>query len=156
VYDAEHRPRAVELIGGATSAGVSVTLAAAPDVRVGVLARHSRVHLGGALSAQFGTDTMSLHDLIDAALRQDDRDVRADAMRTAVQVLEGDPEFRRALHATPAASDGAPLDDLVRDVGSAHAEEALFYVATKATDSELRNRAVALLDRMHGGSGALD
>jgi len=156
VYDHEHRLRLVELIGGPTTPSPVPVTITERDVPSDVLARHPRVHLGGPLSVRFGTDTITLHDLIEQALRQEDGDVRADAMRTAVEVLEADPEFRHALHATAAGADGAPLDSLVRGLDTARAEQALFYVATKATDGELRDRAVTVLDRMHGGTGRPD
>jgi len=153
VYDHEHRLRLVELIDGAIEGRPVEVTASPPPAPADVLARHPRLHVNGILAERLGSDTMSLHDLIETALRQEDRDVRGDAMRTAVEVLEADPEFRRALHMT---ADATPLDDVVRDVGAARAEETLFYVATKASDSELRNRAVTLLDRMHARSGALN
>jgi len=77
--------------------------------------------------------------------------VRAAAMRASVEAVEADPELRSAAVGALAGMEDKTLAELVRSAAGDHTEEALFYVATRAS-GELRTKAANLLEQLHAQS----
>ena len=166
VYDDQDRLHAVELFGGLQESPRAV-VAPAPrpetvpspsaslDAMLGLLQRHPPVALWGDLATSLRADAMPLRLLIETGLHHQEQSVRAAAMRASVEAFEADPELRSAAVGALASMEDKTLAELVQSAAGEHAEEALFYVATRAS-GELRIKAANVLERLHGqtrGSG---
>src|SRR5205823_5010699 len=109
-YGRGDRLRAIKLLGGPlTPIKVAVTSAPVPNVApppsgvpqprdpggaVGMLDGHPAVPISGRLAQALGTDAATFRQLFDAAAHNADAAVRAEAMRTFMRALDGEPEFR--------------------------------------------------------------
>jgi hypothetical protein len=119
VYDKTGGLRAVKLLGGPLEGGVAVmpaapaTTQAAPDIRQ-LLANHAPVPVHGRLAQAVGSDTATLQQLMELGLHNEDPTVRAEALRSGVQTLEGEPQLRQAVIGILNNFDDAALGNLLR------------------------------------------
>ena len=97
------------------------------------------------LAQALATSSVSLPQLLDAAMHQNDAGIRADAMRAWLNAVESNAELRAAVVCSLNATDDATLTQLIRGGAGAHAEELVLQVATQARSSELRVKGSALL-----------
>jgi hypothetical protein len=161
-YDGGH-PRVLEVLEptGAPAADTTVQTAAeaAPSAAQSIAAlldARPPVPLSTNLVQALGARAMSLRQLLDLAVNNTDKGVRGIAMGAAVEALQTDPELRAAMFGSrPGLRDGI-FGALVQGMERERAQEALFYVAMQARDSELRNGAATLIQRIatFGTSGA--
>jgi hypothetical protein len=121
---------------------------------VALLAERPAVPVDGALGEAMGTGSMSLLGLIDTGVLHRDRAVRGEAWRAAVNELQNDPELRSAIVGALGGNDDSSLGDFVLGIADERAQEALFYLATQARNSALRNKAATLLHELHVQSSA--
>jgi hypothetical protein len=167
VYEAEHHPRLLELLsapGGSRYASEWMMVAPPgppPDLldptldsNVASLSQQRAVPIDGALAETHGTGSMTLQQLIDTGVLHADPAVRAQAWRAAVNQLQNDPELRSAITGMLGEPDDASLGDFVLGIADDRAQEALFYLATQANGSTLRNKAAALLHEIQVQSSA--
>ena len=166
VYDAGHRPRMVELLGLPAEAlpAVADTAKSQPEPELSsedalrLLDRHPAVLLKAELKEALGVEAMSLKQLLDTSLNHAEKPVRAEATRTLLAAIKADGELRSALFSALAPMDETALGALVRRMAGDRAQEALFYLATQAWGSGLRNVAVTLLQQLqaeeHGAPAA--
>jgi len=117
-----------------------------------LLARHAPVPVAGRLAPLLGSSSASFAQLVDLTLHQDDADVRAEALRTAVSAVETDPPLLAAVVDELDTVDDGALHALFGDVAGEHAEEIATLVLTQARANELRVKASSILQRLRSGS----
>jgi len=93
-----------------------------------VLEKHGEIQLrpGSSLAATLGSEQASFQQLVGLAMREGDRNLRAEAAEALAGVFDSDPDAR-ALLAAPgdAALDPGVIASFVRASGGPHAEEFL-------------------------------
>jgi hypothetical protein len=147
IYDDTRRPRMIDLLADRPDV-FSPAPPASPDVASRLIARHPDVRLGADLARALGAWELPIQQLLERGFRHEAKEIRSEAVRTAIETLESDAELRDAvLGALPGLTD-ATLVELVRGVANGHDEEMLFYLATQTRATELRNRAVGLLQQI--------
>jgi hypothetical protein len=159
VYDAQKQPRAVELLSlpsevvPARADGSPSRMDGSPSLEgtLRLLDRYPQVLLKAELAEALGTQAMPLRQLLDTSLNHAEKTVRAEATRSLLAAIEADDELRSALLAALPPKNDTALSALVRGMAGDRAEEALFYLATQAWGSGLRNMAVSLLQQPPGG-----
>ena len=117
-----------------------------------LLARHAPVPVAGRLAPLLGSSSATFAQLVDLTLHQDDADVRAEALRTAVSAVETDPPLLAAVVDELDTVDDGALRALFGDVAGEHAEEIATLVLTQARANELRVKASSILQRLRAGS----
>jgi hypothetical protein len=154
VYGKEGRLRAVKLLGGPLEGGVSITPTQAPvatkpqaDIR-DLLANHPPVPVHGRLAQALGTDSATLQQLMELGLHNEDATVRAEALRTGVQTLEGEPVLRQAVIGMLNSFDDAALGSLLRGAAGENAEEVAMQVLTQSRAPEVRVKASSVLQKL--------
>jgi hypothetical protein len=161
VYGEGDRLKAIKLLGppqqapaGATRVSSQVAAPAqTPPTTVPVnplalgelLMRKEPIPVSGRLAEALGTDQAQIMQLLDAGLRNDDPAVRAEAVQTGLQAIESDASIAPALAATVSGMNENDLVNMVRSMGSDHAEEFLLHAAARARTSELRLKAQQVL-----------
>jgi hypothetical protein len=163
VYGTDGRLRTVKLLGapapgGPAVASVSpllVTTTTGPPVSpiglLGMLDRHAPVPVSGRLAQILGSDTASMRQLLELGLHNEDPGVRAEAVRTGMQVLEGEPELRSAVVTTVTGMDEVELGNVLRGLAGDRAEEMAMHIATQTRVTELRVKASAVLQKLRTG-----
>lgn len=161
-YGEGTRVRSIDLRGGpqvGPPAGLAANVAAAvadspawqTDARLqaaaaalgGVAGRE--VPVNGRLAQALGTHSATFERLVQAALVDRDPHVRARAVRSALAVLEGDPELRTAL---TTALTVLPLPTLLRFARSMAGDDATEFVgrvAQAARTPEVRSQVIHVL-----------
>jgi hypothetical protein len=161
IYGEGTRVRAIDLRGGphagpppGLAAGAAV-LAESPawqnDERLqaaaaalGTVAQR-QIAVNGRLAQALGTRTTTFERLAQAALVNRDPHVRARALRTALGVLEGEPELRAALATTMTVLPTETLVRFTRDMAGDNAVEFAGRVTQAARTPEVRRQAGQVL-----------
>ena len=117
-----------------------------------LLARHAPVPVAGRLAPLLGASSASFAQLVDLTLHQDDADVRAEALGTAVSTLEMDPTLLAAVVDELDTVDDGALHTLFGNVAGEHAEEIAMLILTQARANELRVKASSILQQLRAGS----
>jgi hypothetical protein len=164
IYADGGRLRAVKLLGAAGPPGANpmpafaVSSTTVPTTGstalVAALQRHPPLPISGRLAEVLGSPTASFQTLFDTAMRHEDPGVRAEALRVALNGLEGDGELRSSAIATLNGFDDSALGTLVQGLAGERAEEFAMHVATQARASELRVKASTVLQRLHEQAAA--
>ena len=160
VYGEKGNLKALELIGEASTSGPvtparppvpSTAPAQSPEAIVlAWLARPVPLPAGSRLVHIFATPMANLRQVLEIGLRNDDPSVRADAVRTALQSAETQPEVRMALAQTIGDMDEANLSNMLRGTAGEHAEEIAGLVAAQTKIAPLRLKANAVLEAIGG------
>jgi hypothetical protein len=158
VYADQGRLRAVKLLGGPQAVLPKVaqpkpvtatTVPAAPQVSpaavMGILESHAPIPLSGRLAQAIGGQSAGLMQIVNEGLHNEDPGIRLEAVRTAVQALEDDPELRVALLGAMVGMEDAQLGSLLRASAGERAEEFAMHLASNARSTELRSKASRLL-----------
>ncbi len=166
IYADGARLRAVKLLGGPQAAPAPAPagappvappppppIATSPAALIGMLERHAPVPVTGRLAEIFGADSATFMQLVDAGLHNEDPVVRLEAVRAAIQGIEGDGELRGALVGAASSIDIGELSMLVRSAAGDHADEITMNVATQAHATEIRTKASALLQQLRRPRG---
>jgi hypothetical protein len=163
VYGTDGRLRAVKLLGGPAATGpvvaavspflVTTTTAPAmsPIGLLGMLDRHVPIPVSGRLAQILGSDTASMRQLLELGLHNEDPGVRAEAVRTGMQVVETEPELRSAVVTTVSGMDEVELGNVLRGLAGERAEEMAMHIATQTRVTELRVKAAAVLQKLRAG-----
>ncbi len=158
-----HGLRAIVLLGGPAApvvaaatpatvvAATSTTLMPSTATLGEALRSHPPVPVTGRLAQALGTTMPTVDQLINAALHQQDPDVRAEALRAGLNAVETDAALRGAFMATMNRIDEATLGTTLRNVSADHAEEFVAQIAAEAKSSEIRVKASSLLQRIRSG-----
>jgi hypothetical protein len=101
----------------------------------------------GVLAKILGAPTATGRQLADLALRQDDPDVRGEAMRVAVDAMMRDPALEGALLGALDALDDDALAHALESVAGEAAPALLSLVADRARGRPLGRRARSVLTR---------
>jgi hypothetical protein len=155
VYAGNGELRTVKLLGGPVSDAVIRPAAApsdAPDLMT-MIANHDPVNLYGNLAAAIGPTT-SLQQLFELGVRHDDSEVRGEALRTIMAVIETEPALKNALAGQLSTLDDAALTTLLRRMAGAHAEEVATVVLSQSRAGDLRTKATAVLKRLKSPAAA--
>jgi len=118
-----------------------------------VLEKHGEIQLppGSSLAATLGSERASFHQLVGLAMRDGDRQLRAEAAEVLAGVFDSDPDAH-ALLAAPgdAALDPEMIASFVRASGGPHAEEFLGDIAQHLRTPALRAKVNQIRARLHG------
>ena len=165
VFADNGRLKALRLLGEAEGLAAAPPSGAAPPAPVRttppqvaatdlatLLARHAPVPVAGRLAPLLGSSSASFAQLVDLTLHQDDADVRAEALGTAVSTLEMDPTLLAAVVDELDTVDDGALHTLLGNVAGEHAEEIAMQILTQARANELRVKASSILQRLRAGS----
>jgi hypothetical protein len=118
---------------------------------VAAIDNHPPVPITGRLAQVIGTDNASLRQLIEVGIHYEDASVRAEALRTTLQVIENEPAFRSTVLNAVNAVDEPGLVALLRGSAGERAEEVAMHVATQSRVAELRTKASSVLQRLRTG-----
>jgi hypothetical protein len=158
IYGRGGELKTLRLLGGPQTAPPSVVAATptaqpqpgavSPAVLADMFARHAPIPIKGRLAQALGTDNASFTQVADAALHNEDAAVRTEAVRTAMQALEGEPELRSAVVSAVTGIGDPELGNIVRGLAGERAEEIVRHVLTTARASELRIKASGVLQQL--------
>jgi hypothetical protein len=122
--------------------------AVSPTMLNEMFAKHPPVAVHGRLAEALGTTSATFTQLGDAALHNEDATVRNEAVRAAMQAIEGEPELRSAVISMATGIADPELGNIVRGIAGERAEELVRHVLTAARGSELRIKASAVLQQL--------
>lgn len=148
-YARDGRLRSIDLlaIGKAGPAwpppGIGAPIDVAPERAQAVMGR--RLDVGGRLAAALGTQRPTAGELVHAAFRQEDWNVRGDAQRRVLAAFAADPELQDVFSRTLRAVDDDTLARIFRDWNVDGAKEFMRALAMRAREPELRAKAAAVL-----------
>jgi hypothetical protein len=170
VYDAGGGVKRITLAGGAGApmapapAPKAATPAPPPDPNDGLKAATVRVGdfvksnpfipVGGRLGRALGTNNATFQDVMSAALKHEDPRVRAQARRSMVKSLTGDPEVREALVTSIAALPEGALANTLRSMAGDDADHLAISFARHGRSPQLSHymyRALTELRRPNDG-----
>jgi hypothetical protein len=158
IYGSGGELKTLRLLGGPQAAPPAAATAAptgqpqpgavSPAQLSDMFARHPPIPIKGRLAQALGTDNASFTTVADAALHNEDAAVRTEAVRTAMQALEGEPELRSAVVSAVTGIGDPELGTIVRGLAGERAEEIVRHVLTTARASELRIKASGVLQQL--------
>jgi hypothetical protein len=105
----------------------------------------------GALTRILGEAFATGRQLADLALRRDDPEVRAEAVRVGVDAMLQDPSLEQAVLAALDGVDAAALAQAVASIAGDASAALVSVVATRASGRPLGRRAAHVLERLGGG-----
>src|SRR5262249_47860371 len=122
---------------------------------VGLLTAHPPVQVGGRLAQVLGSTTVTLPQILEMSVENEDAAVRGEAVRAGLSVLESDPQLRATFMTTLNGIDAGELASAFRAVAGAHAEETMMQIMSQSRGSDLRIKASGTLQRLRaqGGGG---
>ena len=163
VYGKGGRLKAIRLLGGAqpgtqvagsppSSAPSGPDRPPFPGSLSALIDRHPPVPVAGALADAIGSPSATLRQLIDLSLHHEDPAVRAEALRTGIGTLDGDPELRSAVISELETADSALLTSLLRTAASERSVDIATQVLRDTRFPEIRLKASSVLQRLRSGS----
>lgn len=139
----------VTLLGGPQDAPVTKVVKTGEGVPQSfselIQSRMISVTPGGRLSRFLGKDSATLQQIIDIGLRNEDRGLRTEALRMAVQAVDGQPDLNAATIDTLGAMDDSQLLAVFRATARENTREVLAQMSTLLRTNELRTRSLKLL-----------
>ena len=160
VYGKGGRLKAIRLLGGSEQIAGSPPSSAPsgpgwppfPGSLSALIDRHPPVPVAGALADAIGSPSATLRQLIDLSLHHEDPAVRAEALRTGIGTLDGDPELRSAVIGGLETADSTFLTSLLRSAASERSEDIAAQVLRDTRFPEIRLKASSVLQRLRSGS----
>lgn len=152
-FGAAGRLVAIELRGGPAPPGQHPAAPSPAAALLAAIQAHAPVPVDGRLAALFGSDRLTLAQLADAALRETDAGVRAQAMEAALRAIEGDADLGPRLLASFDATNDGEVGGALRAVAGPRAEELAAFVATRAAGAALRAHAAGVLRGLRADGG---
>jgi hypothetical protein len=141
--DATGRLRAASLLEG--ERGVPLPPVRPPEPPPGPLDRTYALAAGSALARMVGAPRATGRQLADLALREDDAELRGDAVRAVVDAAVRDPALERALLDGLGSADDAAIASVLAGVAGEAAEGLATLVADRARGRPLGARARGVL-----------
>lgn len=142
----------VTLMGGALDAPVTKVVkehdgsAETPQTFAQLMqTRMISVSPGGRLSQFLGKDEASLQQLVDVGLRNEDSSLRTEALRMAIQAIDGQPDLNAATVAAINGMDDNQLMALFRATARDNTKAVLAQMSTLLRTNDLRQRSLRLL-----------
>lgn len=161
IYGPGGKLRTLKLLGGPIAGGVSVASTSAtsstlpgqvsPAAVLGMMDRHLPVPITGRLQQFLGSDTASMRQLLEIGLHNEDTVVRAEAIRTGLQVIEAEADLRAGVLSALNSMSEDDLTTFVRGIAGDRAEEFAMHLTTQTRVSEIRVKASSVLNRIRTG-----
>jgi hypothetical protein len=163
VYGSNGELRAVKLLGGPQAGAVPVAApspaagvpvrptAVSPGALQGLMSQAPPVPIHGRLAETLGSESATLPQLMELGLHHEDPTVRAEALRTGVQTLEGDEGLRSSVLSVLNNMDDGTLSQLLRSAAGERAEEVAMQILTQSRATELRVKASSVLQKLRSG-----
>jgi hypothetical protein len=107
--------------------------------------RMIQVSPGGRLARFLDKDQASLQQLVDIGLRNDDAALRTEALRMAIQAIDGQPDLNAATIAAINGMDDNQLMSLFRATARDNTRAVLAQMSTLLRTNDLRQRSLRLL-----------
>ena len=133
--------------GGASPAAGS-TMPQNLAVAISVLARHPPVAVTGRLAEALGGNTATFRQLFEAAMQQQDAELRTEALHASLGAFDAEPDLRSSVLRALGGVDDTTLGQMLRGIAGTRAEEIANQVATHAQAGELRSRALSVLQHL--------
>jgi len=158
IYGDKGALRAVKLLGGPQPPGKGLVLFTpsttvpsnvSPLALIAAFERHPPLPISGRLAQTLGTNTATFRQLFDAAVHQEDAEVRSEALRAWLGGFEGDNELRSNVLSSLNNMDESTLTTMLRSMTGARAEEMMLQISTLARGSDVRVKASSLLQKLH-------
>ncbi len=155
----------VTLMGGALDAPVTKVVKENETAATGeppqtftqlMQTRMIQVSPGGRLSRFLGKDEASLQQLVDVGLRNEDAALRTEALRMAIQAIDGQPDLNAATVNAINGMDDNQLMALFRATARDNTRAVLAQMSTLLRTNDLRQRSLKLLMQVStplGGEG---
>jgi hypothetical protein len=147
------RLRAITVLGPTTGPSATEPAPVAPRpprAAIPPLDRPLPLPPGGVLARIVGGTTVTARQLADLALRRDDPDVRAEAVRAGVDAMLSDPSLEAAFLGALDGVDDAGLARAVTGIAGEATDGLLSLVVERARGRPLGLRAVRVLERVRG------
>ncbi len=147
------RLRAITILGPATGppATEPAPVGSRPRrVELPPLDRPLPIPPGGVLARIVGGTTVTARQLADLALRRDDAEIRAEAVRAGVDAMLSDPSLEAAFLGALDGVDDAGLARAVTGIAGEATDGLLSLVVERARGRPLGLRAVRVLERVRG------
>lgn len=144
----------VTLLGGAQDAPVTKVVKNEHEATPGeppqtfaqmLQTRMIQVSPGGRLARFLDKDQASLQQLVDIGLRNDDAALRTEALRMAIQAIDGQPDLNAATISAIGAMDDNQLMSLFRATARDNTKAVLAQMSTLLRTNDLRQRSLRLL-----------
>ena len=107
--------------------------------------RMIQVSPGGRLARSLDKDQASLQQLVDIGLRNEDAALRTEALRMAIQAIDGQPDLNAATIAAINGMDDNQLMALFRATARDNTRAVLAQMSTLLRTNDLRQRSLRLL-----------
>src|SRR5262245_520208 len=166
VYGDGDRLRAIKLLGGPQEGGVTVSATGgtppppapvAPgnslQSLVSLLTAHPPIKVNGRLAEVLGSSTVTVPQILEMAIEHENPQVRGEAVRAGLSIIEGDPQLRATFMTTLNSIDETELTNAFRAVAGQHAEETMAQIMSNSHGSDLRIKASGFLQRMRAQQG---
>lgn len=121
-----------------------------PRVELPPLERPLPLPAGGVLARIVGGTTVTGRQLADLALRRDDAEIRAEAVRVGVDAMLNDPALEAAFLGALEGVDDAGLARAVTGIAGDASDGLLSVVVERARGRPLGLRAARILERVRG------
>jgi hypothetical protein len=152
----------VTLMGGAVDEAVTKVVKnehpnpgePAPTFAQLLQTRMIQVSPGGRLARFLDKNEASLQQLVDIGLRNEDAAVRTEAMRMAIQAIDGQPDLNAATIAAINGMDDNQLMALFRATARDNTRAVLAQMSTLLRTNDLRQRSLKLLMQANAPLGA--
>jgi len=154
VYDRGGALKAVLLLHGAQGPSAVMRVkrpALFPGTLAPLLNSHPPIPVTGAVAEALGAKSATFSQLVDLTLNHDSAAVRAEALRTGMAVIEGEPPLSMALTTELNRADSAQLVMLLRAAARDQAEEVALNMLRETHSAEVRVKATAVLQQLRSG-----
>jgi hypothetical protein len=115
--------------------------------------RMIQVSPSGRLARFLDKDQASLQQLVDIGLRNEDAALRTEALRMAIQAIDGQPDLNAATIAAISGMDDNQLMSLFRATARENTRAVLAQMSTLLRTNDLRQRSLRLLMQANGPLG---
>ena len=126
--------------------------AAFPGSLTALLNGHPPVPVSGVVAEALGSNKATFSQLLDLSLHDDSATIRAEAVRTGMAAIEGEPPLFTALSTELDKADSAQLGLLLRAAARDQAEEIAANVMRDARTAEVRAKASSVLQQLRAGN----
>ncbi|HLY38972.1 MAG TPA: hypothetical protein VKU61_13100 [Candidatus Binatia bacterium] len=134
------------------TAAVRKRAAAFPGSLTALLNGHPPVPVAGVVAEALGSNKATFSQLLDLSLHDDSATIRAEALRTGMAAIEGEPPLFSALATELNKADSAQLGVLLRAAARDQAEEVAANVMRDARTAEVRAKASSVLQQLRAGN----
>ena len=117
-------------------------------IAISLLERHPPVAVTGRLAEALGGNTATFRQLFEAAMQQQDAELRTEALHASLGAFDAEPDLRSSVLRALGGVDDATLGQVLRGIAGTRAEEIANQIATQSQAGELRSKALSVLQRL--------